>query len=655
MTRPGWWTVGLALAAAVATGLAARDLGPGPVRLEMGGFAAGRLQGEWSRARAMHVDARSTDDGRTSFFAREVPPVGGIRLPLRVVGDRLEARIRLRASVRCSLDVFAGGARLGSVTTRPFRWETTTLEVPTAGLRGKPIALGLTVVAEPLVRGAHVKPPELLVDYLDLASPGGLRLDARSSLLAAAVPLALFVFALLVGAGETPALGIAAAGGALAALLARAAPLAVSAALPRLLPLALLTGLLAYGLLAWRSGLGPEDRRRLAGLVVAGVLAHGSVVFFPTHNPPDIDIHARRTLDLARVPLEYHAVLRYGSQLPTPSQDHGQATESLGSHTLIPYSPLPYLFFFAAHLLGLDLYWALTGLGAALAMLVAPWLFVVAERLFGRSSAWLATLLYVLDLAVWHHLGRGHAPAVFGSALGTAALLYLALRAPVVNSPRRSALAGLVLGMAVLGYSSLVVLVGLFGIALLVLLLLDARGLTVAARKGLAGALVVGGLLAGGLFYFHYLPGLVRGAGAVAAAPDRFPGRTFFIFHNESKESLRIWVLGYWMPLLAGLAAAPFAFRRLARGVRPVLGAWLLAWAFMMLLKEPFLFPRLLRWGKEDQFLSPLLDLLMAGAVGGLSRRSLRIGLGALLVAAALLIEVRDFLLHAHSLRIELL
>jgi hypothetical protein len=420
---------------------------------------------------------------------------------------------------------------------------------------------------------------------------------------------------------------------------------------PRLLPLAAVAGLLTRFALA-RRGLRDWERAALSGLVAAGTLFHASVVFFPNHNPPDIDIHVRRTLDLAGVPLSYQALMRYGSQLPTASQDLGQATAALGERTLIPYAPLPYFFYYLAQRAGLDLYWAMTALNAALAMLVTPLLWAAATRLWNRGAGWLASLFYVLDLAVWHHLGRSHAPAVFGGALGAAALLYLALRAEELDTPRRAAVAGAILGVAVLGYSSLVVLIGLFGLALLALLALDARALTPASRRGVVIALVVGGLLAGGLFYFHYVPGLLLGARGVEAEPDLFPGKTFLIFHNESRQSLRIWLLGFWIPLLAGLLAAPFAFRRMRASARPIALAWLLAWAGVMLLKEPFLFPKLLRWAKEDQFLSPLLCLLTAGAVASLPRAWMRWGGAVLTLGTAAALEIRDFAYHADSLRL---
>jgi hypothetical protein len=218
--------------------------------------------------------------------------------------------------------------------------------------------------------------------------------------------------------------------------------------------------------------------------------------------------------------------------------------------------------------------------------------------------------------------------------------------------PRVAAAAAALLASAALGYSSLVVLLGLFGVVLLLLFATDARALPRADRSGLAVALVAAGLAAGVAFYFHYIPGLLHGAAGVEAEPDLFPGRTFFIFHNESRQSLRLWALGLWIPLAAGLAAAPFALRAAPPWSRPVLVAWLAAWALVMVLKEPFLLPRLLRWAKEDLFLGPLLGLLVAGGLSAIPHRTWRRVAAALVVGVAAWLQVRDFGHHASTLRL---
>jgi len=640
------------VAVAAVTTLAAGVTGRRPVSQEVGAFEDGALRGPWGSATLADLDPQAAADGRVRFYFRPARPGCGLSLPLVPRGPARLA-LRARAVVRSAVGVFVSGSRAGEVLidTGPWRWYR--VELPESLVSGRALDdVTLAFRPLPLVPGEHAGRPEILVDEVLLEAGDGAALSWPARLLLAAVPLGVHAFLTLVGIGRRPALVAAAAAAACTLLLARASPLPVLAAIPRLLPVALVTGAAVHAALAWRAAaaITPAQRAALACLVAAGVAAHGSVAFFPNHNPPDVEIHVRRTLDLATVGHDYRSLLRYGSHLPTPSQTFGQATTALGDAALIPYSPVPYFVYYALHRAGLDLRWAITVLNAALAMAVVPLLWIAAARAWDPGAAWLAAVLYTLDLAVWHHVGRSHAPASFGAALGTAALLCLLWRAGGVATPRRAAAAGLLLAAAVLGYSSLVVLFGLFGLALLLLLAIDAAGLAREARMGLAGALAIGGLVAGALFYFHYVPGLLRGASAMAAGPDPFPGRTVFIFHNESKESVRLWAGGFGMLLAAGLLAAPIAVFRARAEARPILVAWLMAWALVMLLKEPFLLPKMLRWAKEDQFVSPLLCLVVAAAVAALKHRWLRWSAAALVLAVAAAVQGRDFLLHANSL-----
>lgn len=640
----------ISLLLALAAAAASRVPVVGPLRVEIGAFDGPLRTGDWSRSRRADLAAPDARDGVTAFYFREVEANAGLRLPVVASGGAGRITVRGSARVRTRVTLFASGERACELVVRPGGWDrfSCTAALPP----GVPLRIDLALAAAPLTRGAHVGETGLAVDFLEIDAPAGLRPSWATLGLVAAAVLAAFAAGALVSGSPAAGLPAALAAAVAAVVLGRAFPLALSLALPRLLPAALACGLAAHLLLRRAGGLERRDAGLLAALVALGVLFHGALVFFPNHNPPDVDIHVRRARDLAGVPLEYEALLRYGSQLPTASQDQGAATAALGERTLIPYSPLPYVAYLGVEALGVDLAWAMTVLNAALAMAVAPLMFLAAERAFGRGAGWPAALLYTLDLAVWHHLGRSHAPAVFGGALGTLALLHLVGRGERLSGRREVLLAGALLGVAALGYSSMVMLLGLFGAVLLALLLVDARGLAPPARRGVAAALVLGGLLSGILYYFHYVPGLLQGASGVEAEPDLFPGRTFLIFHNESRQALRLWVLGLWVPLLAGLAAAPFAFRRALPAARPVLLSWLAAWALLMLLKEPFLFPRLLRWAKEDQFLSPLLCLLLAGALAGVRGRGARRLSLLLVLGVALLLQLRDYAHHAVSLRL---
>lgn len=643
----------IALAAVAATFAGALALSFGTVRVEVGGFDRAVIGPGWPRAARADVDEAAAGGDPRSFYYREAPFASPVDLPLRADGP-VRVEVRAATRIRSSLQVSRGGIAGSEAIVPPGRWERYpapwgryALVAPGSG----PLDLQLAMRSRPLVGrvAEEAAQPELVVDFLEVSAPSGLRLTARACAMVAAAPaLAALLLALAGASGGAMAAG-AAAVGAIVLALAAAAPVETVTAIPRLAPFALAAGFLAVVL---GRGLRPAERAGLAALTAAAAAAHGAVVFFPNHNPPDIDIHVRRTLDLARVPAEYGAWMRYGSQLPTESQDIGSATAALGDRTLIPYSPLPYLGWYALHAAGLDLYWAMTAANALLAALLAPLAYRAALRLWGEAAARLAAVLATLDLALWHHLGRSHAPAVMGGVAGAAALLYLAREADRMHVARIATAAAALLALAALSYSSLVVLLGLFGLALLALFVVDARGLGRADRTGIALALVAAGLVSGVLFYFHYVPGLLQGARAIEAEPDLFPGRTFLLFHNESRQALRLWGLGWWIPLLAGLVAAPFALRRAPGWGRPVLVAWLAAWALVMALKEPFLMPRLLRWAKEDQFLGPLLGLLVAGAVGSIASPRLRWAAAIIVVVVAAWLEARDFAYHANSLRL---
>ena len=639
--------LGTAFLAALIVFLAARP--PALVRFDAAGPAGDFLGEGWSESirTDLDPDVGALDPsaaGFNRFRIRAASPGAEIALPLAAREGALRLRLRALARVRTAVAFHVAGTPGAEIIVPKSSWAYYDVDLPAATERGGLEAvLGLRPL--PLVRvpDEFMAHPVVWMADMEASAPSGLVLSTGARAVLAATTLAVFVFAILVGSGWTAAAvaTVAVAAGILVA--AHLAPLPLLLLITRLGPFALAAGLLTRIGLAPVASLPPRVRAALCALVAAGTLWHGSLPFVPGFDPYDVEVHVRRAQDLGHVPLTYDALLRYGSHLPTETQTFGTATAALGDRTLIPYSPLPYVFFHALHRAGIDLHWGMIALDAALLMAVAPWLWVVTARVWSPASAWIATLLYVLDLPVWHHLGRAHVPASFGSALGTAALLYLALEAGRLDERRRLAVATAVLAIAMLGYSSLIVIFALFGFATLVLVAADARALSVPAKKGLVAALVLGGLLAGVLFYFHYVPGLLQGTRGLQQEPDLFQARTFLIFHNESRQSMRVWAAGFWITLAAGLVAAPFALRRAWAPARPIFAAWLATWVLVMFFKEPFLFPRPMRWAKEDQFVGPLLAILIGAALGTLPRPWMRWGAGAAVVAVALYLQLADF------------
>lgn len=640
--------IGLALA--LTTALAVRSLGPGPLTIALGGFDLPYRSGPWGKALRVDLDPQASRDDRLTFYFRPLRDGAVLRVPV-VPRGTMRVAFRARAMVRSSLGAFASGVPVTEVLVDTGPWDRYVLEVPPAAARRDGLELALFLRARPVVAGGHAGRPEILVDEVTVESNRGLVLAWPAVLVLAACPLAVALFARALGHRPRAAWtsGLIAAG--LVLWLVRLAPFATLMAAPRLVPLALVAGLLTAFLLRRFAGIERHTCRRWAWLMAVGLVIRASLPFFPEHNPPDLQTHADRTLDFADVPWAYDALLRYGSHLPTASQTAAPATDLFGADLLVPYPPLPYFVYYALSRLGADPLWAMTAVNALLAMAVGPLLFVAARKVWDEHAGWLAAILYLLDLAVWHHVGRVHAPSSFGAALCTGALVVLAAAAGRLTSAAPVLAMGAALGIAVLGYSALVVQVGLLGVVLLVLLAIDAKGLSGRARAGVAAALAIGGLLALVLYYGHYVPGLLRGTSGVEAEPSIFTGKTVLgIFRNEGRQSYRIWTLGFAIPLVAGLVAAPWALRSARPAARPVLVAWLGAWALIMLLKDPLLFPKMLRWAKEDQFVSPLLCLFIAAGVSAVRPGPVRrIAVGMVLLAA-LALAARDFCYHANTL-----
>lgn len=583
-------------------------------------------------------------DGRRDFYFRQIEAASStVSIPLQTNGP-FSVGVRADSTVRTRVRVNVLGKQVAEAFIATGPWAETRIG---DNLRiGQP-SFDLNFEDAPLVRRSDTDNLRRYVDELVLRSDQGFQIPWSSRLCAG---LLLVWLVLATRASPLPGLAFLAAVAGPAALtwIAMQEPVGSSLALPRLLGFVLLSTLLTVGLCRMLS-LSRPQRAALCLLGGGLVLGCGFLSFLPNHSPADLDIHIWRAVDLAQVPTTYDAWLRYGSHYPTPSQIRGAATEALGQGPAIPYSPLPYVFFYAAHALGLDLHWSMNALEATALALLLPLVFAFA-RIASSSDlgGLLAATLMALDLATIHHLGRAHSPAVFGGALGLVALLAFGLALSTIRRPGQIGISAVLLGLGALGYSSTPLFYGLFGVAALALLALQKE--TNELLTPVAMTLVAGGLIALALFYGHYIPGLMRG-GSNGLIGDPFPGRTFFVFHNESRQSLRLWRLGLFVPFLAAIPATWIVISRCSAIVRTFLLSWLAAWAGVMLLKEPWALPLLLRWAKEDFYVAPALTLVIAVAVARVESRPVRIALTAACVITALCLRINDYGFHADTLR----
>lgn len=607
--------------------------GRGPIMVS----GLGPSEAVWS------LPAEEIADSRSDFYFRQIESrASAVTIPLLATGS-FSVSLRMDTTVRTEVDIVQAGRVVGGAAISPGPWMTHPVA---AGFVPGPAEFEMRYLDAPLVRRSDPENFRRYLDSITLRSDEGFRLPWSSRLAGALLLILLIVAAQKEAPGPTP-LVLAMIGPAILALLSRHDPVALSLALPRLLIFVCL-GATLIALLARLLKIGHEATARLALMGSAMIFAYGFLSFLPNHSPADLDIHIWRTKDLAGVPFSYEAWLRYGSHYPTPSQIQGAATEALGEGPAIPYSPMPYLLFYVGHALGLDLHWSMNAIEATSLALLLPFVYAFGLAASSNLGGLLAAALMALDLATVHHLGRVHSPAVVGGALGLACLLALGLALPRLHEPGRWKVPALLLGLGTLGYTSTALFYGLFGIALLLLIAFS-------ADRRLLGpvtlALVAGGGVSLALFYGHYVPDLVRGGGHPGLLSDPFPGRTFFIFHNESRQSLRLWRLGLFLPFLAALPAAVMVMRKASSLTRSFLFAWVGAWAGIMLLKEPWAFPQPLRWAKEDFYVAPSLALLIAIAIARIESRPLRLVLSVVTLAAAAFLRVRDYGFHADTLR----
>jgi hypothetical protein len=592
---------------------------------------------------ALDLPADEVSDARRDFYFRRIDkPASEVTIPLRPRGT-FSVALRMDTTVRTRVSVARPGLPLAGSFVSPGPWATFPIAEQLA--RG-PLDFTLHFDDAPLVQRTDTGNFRRYVDAVVLRSDVGFDVPWTARI---AGGLVAGLFALLGLRAASFGAGLAAAVTApiLLAWASSIEPVGLSLGLPRLLGF----GAATVALIAALCGILRLTREASAALALMGaamVFTYGFLSFLPKHSPPDLDIHIWRAIDLGKVPPTYEGWLRYGSHYPTPSQSRGAATEALGEGPAIPYSPLPYVVFFAAHALGLDLHWAMVAICAASLALLLPLVFAFARAASSDHAGFLAAALLALDLAMIHRLGRVHSPAVMGGALGLACLLAFGLALPRLVEPGRYKVPALLLGLGALGYSSTPLFYALFGVALLSLALSSKD--VKPHFKPVALTLAAGGSIALLLYYGHYIPGLLRDGGG-ALAEDAFPGRTFFIFHNESRQSLRLWRLGLFVPLLAVVPALPLIITRGSAIVRSFLLAWIAAWAGIMLLKEPFAFPMLLRWAKEDFYVAPSLALIVAIALGRIESRPLRIALGFMCLAGAALLRARDYGFHADTLR----
>lgn len=504
--------------------------------------------------------------------------------------------------------------------SEPFRARGGRVEERTQEVSGGPAEIALRVAANES-RGLGLR-----LDSLELLTADDSRVRLRGLALWRPAALALLLFVLLRRFGWEASHATALAGPiavALAGLLLEAPWLAhrLLTGLPESLAVLWLAGEVVAKLLA----VPLADRRALSALLAYAFLLRAGATNHPDFYYPDLLTHARLAEAVGEAGPAFF--LAPAARL---AEQGAWSKPAFGTRAGLPYSPafhLPFALFGLgqdATITAMKLY------GAALSLLPIALVWAVARRL-GASSIGAALMLLIPTYA--SRLSFALLPALFGHVFDLALLLFLLGPLERLARPKGLVAGGLFVAGAELAYVSgvthtalLVPLVAAFVLGL-------ERDWRTAARLLAMGAL--GAALAFLLFYRDFVASALQVA--AAGGGSGYPVRSFLALFAERTWSF----FRAFYPLLA----VPGFVRLWRRGRgRPVLGAWLVAYLLLLLLRARV--PDVFRYGHETLFVTPLV-CLAAGEVlqriRGMGRfgRLAAAGLLALLAAEGLWLQWR--------------
>jgi hypothetical protein len=593
----------------------------------------------------------------THFQARMAHDGAHIRIPSVVSGG--DAALRLRAHRYGQPGVvrlFASGLLLGSLVFEEDSYPWDVRSVPISRTLLERGVLDVELVREE-VQGDVDLPPGAIcaLDWVELAPADGeaaLRPSPGQWLFALGIPLLVLATLRVSGGGLGLSFGAAAlASAAIAAAYARAPGSAAYAA--SRVWLAFPLGALVFVVLAkfakLRQG-SDEISRRLSAAFALVLLVSATVIFWPDHLPPDVRPHLRQIGRLSSMEWTREAFWEISSSFGKEGRTLSLGRPHPEADYVAPYSPWSY---FLVHGLRKILdeprflveYIAVV-LGAALVVLVYG---LTATLARATEAPAFAAALAALEVSIWHHASRAHTPALLGTVLLAAAILYLASRERDLSRPAVTLGFALLSLLATLSYPAtllhFVVLVAWL-LLLSVVATRSLRGRALGLSLGSAAAML--GSIA--IFYRRFL----GSSGASAAFhPESYRApASFFFLRNQPRDTVSILELGH----PAFLALALPAYSRLRSWTsgdfpRRLVWAWTAAYLTFLVMKDPFFFPALLLQVKEDLFVAPL-----ACALGGMSLAALagkgRAGRFAAyaLLGGLLVLRVNDYLYCADTI-----
>jgi hypothetical protein len=595
----------------------------------------------------------------TYFAARMAFPGAGIRLPVWIDGADAELSLRAhRYGQPGIIHVFGNGVRLDALVfeTDTYPWEVFRLRVPEEILAKRELLLELRLEE---TAAAVDLPPEALVafDWVELRpfaedGSGSIRLAPHLPWLAVSI-VGLALFTTWWGGFPVIVAGIVGAlTSGLAMLSLGNAPGPTSGAFEQL-PVVFAIGVLGY--LGLRLVLGKEEHdlaRRLSAAFTLTLLAHGTIIFFPDHQPPDLGPH----IGLIRRLNDSRLTLGHFWEYSSSFGEDGRGKPHFGADYEAPYPPWTYMTVHALRsLFDHPRFW-LEMVGMVCGGVMALFAYFFARRWTPDALAPpLAFLLVTLETSTWHHASRVHTPGMVGNVFFLVAIAYLLYRYGRLGRPGAFWTFALASFGATLAYTATLFHFVFFMVCFTATELVRERRLwpsPLTSRAVLAG--VVGTLGAFALFYWHFVGPAFERSGAILDTAAYRPPATFLFLRNQMRDTVRILEGGYFAFVLVALPALVTvrAWARDELAKRVVIG-WSATYVLLLVLKDPALFPQLFLHVKEDLLFATLMCVLGAVSLSWLVRRGVAGKLAVVTILIVLAIfQARDYLENADTIAV---
>lgn len=365
-------------------------------------------------------------------------------------------------------------------------------------------------------------------------------------------------------------------------------------------------------------------------LVAIAALAHSVLIFFPNHLPPDVPLHSLQVSWLSSADVSYSGLVEYSRALSrsiTPEavlmdigrEDPGSEEASRQSFGA-PYPPFFYLLAYSVSRLHGDLRFVLEFLAVAMAALMLVLVFLIAKAIgAGGVTARLAAILFAMEISVWHHANRGHAPGLFGALFVLLFLWYLLCRFRGDSLRRPWGILGFALLTAAVAlcYTVAFIQISMFTFFFTLLLLLTREGRRSPLVFPMLAGFALGIAAAVAVFYAPYVAAMLtpseESGVLLPRASDYDPPATFYFLRNQLRDSVRILQNGHVVFVLLSIAGLGFLrHSQTSLYHRCWIGAGLLTYALILVLKDPAFLPRIFLHAKEDLFYAPFACLLGA-------------------------------------------